>query len=59
MRRKFQHMANTIKYASHEACQPAIFVCPAEYAEMFCMQWAKDEPLTPYSDFSYPLDLRG
>jgi hypothetical protein len=54
--RKFRHMANAIKYASHQASEPAIFVCPAEYVEMFCTEWKKSLPVSPYSDFSYTLD---
>lgn len=45
-------MANTIKHATYETSEPALFVCPAEYSELFCMEWKKDVPVSAYTNYS-------
>jgi hypothetical protein len=50
-------MVNAIKFASYESIEPAIFVCPSEYAEIFCMEWKKNHPISPYSDFTCPPEV--
>jgi hypothetical protein len=47
-------MSNAIKFASSTSIEPTIFVCPAEYAELFCLEWKKIRSVSPYSDFVIP-----
>ena len=45
LRHKFKHMTNIIKlltYQNKTPQKPLIFVCPAEYSELFCNEWAKE-----------------